>query len=318
MISQATSPEIKVKTGQVWRLGKHRLMCGDATNKEDVAKLFAGERPTLVVTSPPYAKQRDYDRPIACWDSTMLGALDGHDFADDVQLLINLGLVHSNGELYDYWKHFVETMRAREWRFFAKYIWNKKTTVPGKCQGRLSINYEDILHLNRMPVCVNKWWPCSYSGQIKKSARGRKKNGELHKRKLGYSVATHRIPYGVIEIARVTWHQSFGHPAPMPLGLASFLIASWQKPGCITYDPFCGAGTTLLAAEQQSVTGLGMEISPAYCAMAIARWNKQPGVTPAYLVGSESLALKLTSPLQLTLSIQPEATHDKPAYLAQQ
>ncbi len=317
MISQATSPEMRVETGQVWRLGKHRLMCGDATNKEDVAKLFAGERPTLVVTSPPYAKQRDYDRPIACWDSMMMGALDGHDVTSDVQLLINLGLPRVKNEVFLYYVNWLQQMRRKGWKHVGQYVWDKKEPAFGNNGGSCRTEHEFVFHLRKQAVLLNDTVVNKFAGTQQRKYKYRHADGAPDPlSKLG--IVRAKRPNGSIFRCSPEKQNRTGHPAVFPVSLPKQLIAAWRKPGCITYDPFCGAGTTLLAAEQENVTGLGMEISPAYCAMAIARWNKQPGVTPAYLVGSESLALKLTFPLQLTLSIQPEATHDKPAYLAQQ
>ncbi|RYF52415.1 MAG: site-specific DNA-methyltransferase [Cytophagaceae bacterium] len=307
----ATSVSPSVETGQVWQLGRHRLMCGDATSKADVATLFACERPTLVVTSPPYAKQRDYDRPIACWDSMMMGALDGHDFAEDVQMLINLGPLRKKSESIHYWHAWVALMRAECWSFCGQYVWDKMTPQAGQNHGFCYYEHEYILHFRKRKVLLNKTVRNKSAGRSFTGGNYRGANGLKREPKAG--VVQHHRPPGSFFRCYPNKHNKTGHPAVFPIALPSQLIASWQKPGCITYDPFCGAGTTLLAAEQENVTGLGMEISPAYCAMAIARWNKQHGVTAAYLLGGAPPPRKLTSPLQLALS-QPELGHEQPSY----
>lgn len=310
----ATSVLPNVETGQVWQLGRHRLMCGDATDKADVAKLFAGERPTLVVTSPPYAKQRDYDRPIACWDSMMLGALDGHAFADDVQLIINLGSPRVKGEISFYYLDWLREMRRREWKHVGQYVWDKKEPAFAMNVGYCRTEHEFIFHFRKQAISLNDTVANKFAGMQQRKYRYRHADGTPEPlSKIG--VIRDRRPNGSIFRCSPEKQNRTGHPSVYPVALPQALIASWQKPGCITYDPFCGAGTTLLAAEQENVTGLGMEISPAYCAMAIARWNKQPGVTPAYLLGGMAPPRKLTSPLQLALS-QPELGHDQPSYFS--
>lgn len=274
-------PPTRVAPGDIYALGRHRLMCGDATDKAQVTQLFAGQRPTLVVTSPPYAKQRDYDRPIACWDSMMLGALDGHDFAEDVQMLVNLGVLHSAGEWQPYWSTWIQQMRARDWRHYAQYVWDKKSPLPGCFKGRLNPSHEFVFHLHKRAIPVNKWLKCAYPGHTGAFRTDVKNKEGLNKRRTRKPVKNVKAPGSVISVYPVNRWQSSGHPAQMPVALASFVIKTWSKPSCIAYDPFAGAATTLHAAQDDNAVGLGMEVSPAYCTIAINRWNKAHPDQPA-------------------------------------
>lgn len=266
-------PPTRVAPGDIYALGRHRMMCGDATDKAQVARLFAGQRPTLVVTSPPYAKQRDYDRPILCWDSMMLGALNGHDFADDVQLLVNLGPVHSGGEWQPYFLNWLSLMRAANWQVCSQYIWDKLTPSPGQNQGRCRSEHEFIFHVRKQSVLLNDTVPNKTAGKPVHGKKMRDQNNKLRDKSRHGVTSTHR-PRGSVFRLYPERCNSTGHPAVYPTALPKSLISTFKKKVCITYDPFTGSGTTLLACEAENVTGLGMEISPAYSAIAIDRWNK--------------------------------------------
>jgi DNA modification methylase len=71
-------------------------------------------------------------------------------------------------------------------------------------------------------------------------------------------------------------HGADGHPAPYPVGLPLIALQSWCGD---VYEPFCGSGTTLVAAEQLGRRCYGMEISPAYCDVIVKRWQQFTGKT---------------------------------------
>jgi DNA modification methylase len=276
----------KVHRGQVYRLGRHRLMCGDATSKDDVARLLQGDKPNLVITSPPYAKQRDYDRPIACWDSMMMRAFDGHKFEDDVQMLVNLGSYHRKGEVILYWQDWIKAMRNASWLHHAQYIWHKKVCLPHAIRTRLTPNFEYILHLTKKPKdCVS----CvrtvgAGDNALNHKSRQRKRDGtKARQRQAWTKISSMKIQNAVLSTSILHPKEATGHPAQMPQSIVSLLIQSFNHGKTITYDPFCGSGTTLMAAEAEHVIGTGMEISPQYVEMAIKRWQNAYPEQPVIL-----------------------------------
>ncbi len=109
------------RPGDLWCLGSHRLLCGDSTNAEDVARVMAGARASLLFTSPPYGNQRDYTTGgIGDWDALMHGvfACAADAMTDDGQVLVNLGLVHRDNEWQPYWQSWLDRMREQGWRRF--------------------------------------------------------------------------------------------------------------------------------------------------------------------------------------------------------
>jgi ParB-like chromosome segregation protein Spo0J len=112
------------RPGDLWLLGEHRLLCGDSTDAASVARVMADDRAALLFTSPPYGSQRDYTTGgVSDWDALMQGVFRhvSDVMADDGQVLVNLGLIHRDGEWVPYWRGWLEWMRGQGWRRFALY-----------------------------------------------------------------------------------------------------------------------------------------------------------------------------------------------------
>jgi hypothetical protein len=107
------------RTGDLWQLGQHRLICGDATDRAVVAALMQGDTASLCFTSPPYGNQRDYTSGgITDWDGLMRGVFGNVPMADAGQVLVNLGLIHRDNEVIPYWDGWLSWMRQQGWRRF--------------------------------------------------------------------------------------------------------------------------------------------------------------------------------------------------------
>jgi len=267
--------------GDLWLLGEHRLLCGDSTKVEDVDWLFAGGRAGLLFTSPPYAQQRDYDvakQIVQDWDGLMQGVF-GHTtraLEPDGQILVNLGLVHRDGEWFPYWDGWIAWMREQGWRRFGWYVWDQGFGLPGNWNGRLAPSHEFVFHFNRQPRQPDKWVG-KHPENIKSRNRGestmRGKDGKTKAfTNPGASGQKTKIPDSVIRVGRQVGTN--GHPAQFPVAFAAGMLQTW--PG-LAYEPFSGSGTTLIAAEQLNRRCYAIEISPAYCDVAVQRWENLTG-----------------------------------------
>ena len=171
------------RPGDLWLLGDHRVPCGDSTDAASVARLMAGERASLLFTSPPYAQQRDYATGgIADWDALMRGVFGclGDVMADDGQVLVNLGLVHRDNEWRAYWEAWLDWMRTQGWRRFGLYVWDQGPGLPGDWNGRLAPSFELLFHFNRVARKPNKIVPCKWAGHVNDSHGGiRAKDGKV-------------------------------------------------------------------------------------------------------------------------------------------
>ena len=270
------------KSGDLWILGRHRVLCGDSTKAEDVARLMDGSKADLCFTSPPYGQQRDYTaegkEKCTDWDGLMQGVFANLPMSDAGQVLVNLGLIHRNCEWIPYWENWIEWMRGEGWRRFGWYVWDQGSGLPGDWNGRFAPSHEFIWHFNKSTERPKK------TIATQDATRARKGQSiPIGFRKEGGSVACtspdkigqdFKIPDSVIRINRSPVDGKL-HPATFPVALPSFAMKCW--PGDI-YEPFCGSGTTLIAAEQLGRTCYGMEISPQYVDVICSRWENLTGL----------------------------------------
>lgn len=274
-------PRVAVtRPGDLWRLGDHRLLCGDSTDAAYVARVMAGERASLLFTSPPYAQQRDYATGgIGDWDALMDGVFGrlGDVMAEDGQVLVNLGLVHRDNEWQPYWESWLDWMRAQGWRRFGLYVWDQGPGLPGDWNGRLAPSFEFLFHFNRIARKPNKIVPCKWAGHINDSHGGiRAKDGTVGEwSHAGEGVQETRIPDNVI---RITRHKARGieteHPAVFPVALPEFVMNAFSDEGGVVFEPFAGSGTSIIAGERCGRRVRAIELTPEYVDLALLRWRQ--------------------------------------------
>ena len=281
------------RPGDVWLLGAHRLICGDACDPTAISALMQGDLASLSVTSPPYANQRDYTSGgIADWDALMNGVFAQLPMAPDGQVLVNLGLIHRDNEFIPYWNGWLDVMRVQGWRRFGWYVWDQGPGMPGDWAGRFAPSFEFIFHFNRQARKPHKIVPCKHAGQEShlradgSSTAMRGKDGEVggwtH---AGQPTQEMRIPDSVIRIMRHKGRigEGIDHPAVFPVALPQFLIEAFSNAGDIVFEPFCGSGTTMLAAQRTGRVCRSVEIAPEYVDVAIQRFAQQHPEAPITL-----------------------------------
>lgn len=211
----------KVKTGDLWLIGSHRLMCGDSTKAEDVARVMNGEKAALCLTDPPYGIGENYET---------------HD--DTEQELVKLiamflPLAQSVAGVV------MLTPGNKFHRLYPIPKWTLAWFVPaGTGCG---------------PWGFTCWQPIlAYGGDpFLKAGKGSRPDA------LSQTEAS---------------DNALGHPCSKPVGVWSWFIERGSiNEGDLLYEPFCGSGTTMVAAQNLNRKCYALEISPNYCAVILER-----------------------------------------------
>ncbi|CCI82002.1 DNA modification methylase [Lactobacillus hominis] len=249
--------EPKSKLGQVYQLGRHRLMCGDSTKPEDVKKLMNGVQADLLITDPPYNvdySSKDFGR------TEISKTRKNNDIANDkmeneqfmqflVQAFSNASVNMKLGASFYIWFSDLATVQfneaAKESGLNVKetLIWVKNNFVLGR---------QDYQH---------KHEPCLY-GWV---------DGGSH------SWYSDRKQTTILNFDKP--QRSGLHPTMKPIPLFDYQIKNSSKSGDIVLDLFGGSGTTLMACEQDGRNAYLMEFDPRYVDVIIDRWEKFTGKT---------------------------------------
>lgn len=265
---------------------RHRVMCGDSTNAQDVAKLMAGARASFVFTSPPYAQQRDYGaakEKVGDWDALMQGVFAAAPVTEDAQLLVNLGLVHRDCEWIPYWEAWVDWMRVQGWRRFGWYVWDQGPGLPGDWNGRPAPSHEFVFHFNREARKLHKTVESKHAGATLGGGGLPAADGKVHaKTGAGNAIQSHRIPDSVFRVMRHKGGigKAGSHPAVFPVALVEEVLAAFTVAGERVFEPFCGSGTQVIAAEKMGRHCFGMELDAVYVDVACRRWRLVMGTEP--------------------------------------
>ena len=257
--------EPKTKRGDIYKLGNHRLMCGDSTMIDDVEKLIDIDKVTMCFTSPPYnlgdnAKLRGYNGDGK--DSAYLEKSDHKSQTDYLQFLndftsicvskceisfINIQLLAGNKLIMpEYWNNFKD-------RLVDLMIWDKEHAQPSAAQRVLNSVFEMIYIFSNEenPKRSIKTGP-DFRGTIQNIFRLNPLRGKKD------------------ESAK-------DHGAVFPLSFPSYFIESFTNKNDTVYDSFTGTGTTMIACEKLGRSFYGMELEPHYCDVIVARWEKYTG-----------------------------------------
>lgn len=253
------------KIGDIWILGRHRLMCGDSTNMNDIEKLMGNDIAKCIFTSPPYnMSSKMYEN----YDDN----LESRNYIDFNLNVVKLWIKYLRGFLFwniSYNKNsrweFIEILykivKDTGLKFMELIVWDKGHGIPITSKNMLTRQYEDILMVGN-DEAISEDMELYYLGTTDKKAYFNKKTGK-----------------GISNYWRInTGHtQLENHKACFPLELPIKAIELTTLKDEIVIDCFGGSGTTLIAAEQIDRKCYTMELDPVYCDVIIKRWEKFTG-----------------------------------------
>lgn len=240
--------ELKAKTGQVWKLGRHRLMVGDSTSKEDVAKLMGGEKADLIVTDPPYNVNYEGGTGMKIQNDHM-GDAQFYQFLLDAYTRMEesardgaaIYVFHADSEGYNFRKALIDA----GFTFDTCCMWVKQSLVMGRQDYHWI--HEPVLYgyKNKKP----KFYGGKHQSTIWKFNKPQKNDI---------------------------------HPTMKPIDLICYpILMSTPEPTPektpIVLDLFGGSGSTIMAAEKTGRTGYSMELDPVYANRIIKRYEDETG-----------------------------------------
>jgi hypothetical protein len=250
------------KPGDLWVLGEHRLLCGDSTKSEDVERLMAGAKADLCFTSPPYALGKSVALSGNKKMAAKANAYDDHeDNAADWAGLMSAWFGASDRAVSDAWVVNVQPLAGNK-RDLVRFIadnagrlvdvatWDKGHAAPQMAAGVMASRYEWMIIFAASDgasraVPLSSWQGTVQSVYVAPPQRGNQ--------------------------------FSDIHAATMPLHVPAWVMQTLCDQSKSVYEPFCGTGTTLIAAEQLGRKCYGMEISPQYCDVIVKRWEALTG-----------------------------------------
>ena len=232
------------KKGEIYKLGKHFLMCGDSTDINDVEKLMNGVKADMLLTDPPYNVDYEGGTGLTIQNDNM----DDETFREFLRVsFFNANSVMKEGAVFYIWHADSEGYNFRGachdigWKVRQCLIWCKNTLVMGR---------QDY-HWKHEP-CLYGW-----------------KEGASH------LWASDRKQTTVLEFDRPSVSKE--HPTMKPVGLFDYLIKNNTNKDDIVLDLFAGSGTSIIACEQNGRIAYSMELDPKYVDVIISRWEKLTG-----------------------------------------
>lgn len=252
--------------GDVWVLGRHRIICGDCTDDAVVQKVLAGVKPHLMVTDPPYGVKYD-----AAWRSRAgvgsAGAATGKVLNDD------------RADWREAWALFPGAVA---------YVWHAGTFAGDvaaslascKFKVRAQIIWVKSRHVLSRGHYHHQHEPCFYGVREGEDAQW-------------HFVPEHEVAvYSVKDGKTGDWHggrkqstvwfiehikSDTGHSTQKPVECMKRPIENNSSPGQAVYEPFSGSGTTIIAGEMTGRSVHAIELNPAYVDVAVKRWQEFTG-----------------------------------------
>ena len=241
----------RVKFGEVWQLGEHRVACGDSTNPEHIKNLMNGKTVDLILTDPPYGVSASGGRTQTVKRDN-IKKIENDDLRGEqlIKFLTNAFKqipLKDKTNIYIFYDQktqaeFITAIKQCNWEFVRTLIWNKNSFgLSGKKGYRPK--YEMIAY-----AVTDKdylWYGDNSQADVIDNAREKKRHGS--------------------------------HPTVKPIDLMVKLIKNSSQKNDIVVDIFLGSGSTLIACQKTKRVCYAIELDPYYCDVTIERWERFTG-----------------------------------------
>jgi len=246
------------RAGDCWILGDHRILCGNSTNAEDVARLMGDTKAALLATDPPYLV--DYqggNHPQSWANSPQTRDKHWDDYTDPTS-----GLAFFQGFLEVALAHCREDVPVYQW-----HAHKRQALVEQAWEAAGLLVHQQLIWVKSRAVLTRShfMWqhePCFYGwpkGKMPDKARRPSPNATT-----------------VWQIDQVGQQDGI-HPTQKPVEIFARSIREHTRPGEVCLEPFSGSGTQIYIAEKLGRRCMAMELSPAFVDVAVRRWEKATG-----------------------------------------
>jgi DNA modification methylase len=247
--------EPKTKLGDIYILGNHRLMCGDSTSIDAVEKLMDGNKADMVFTSPPYNADTkaghgdifNKKKSVKLYSDGYSDNLPSQDYIDFASSVLEVCFANTDGFIF--WNvsynaksrhEYIKQIVNRLDYLVEQVCWKKTSTIPFK-------------------GCLMRDWEPIYVFSTNKQG-----------------LNTKTVTSNFWQVSN-TGAQQENHKACFPVELPEKGISLVNANTGIIFEPFCGSGTTMIAAEKTNRKCYGMELDPKYCDVIVKRWEDFTG-----------------------------------------
>ena len=241
--------EPKSKLGDIYELGKHKIMCGDSRKQENVNKLMLDEKANMVLTDPPFGV--DYDQK----NEDLNNRLGGNRITEYIE-------ADESVDFEDFSFDFIKNFKLTNYNTI--YIW---------INGKNSFKLYNALLKNDIYIASQLIWLKNnhvltrqdYSSKYEICFYGWKKKHKYYG----------KFSHDVLEFDRLNKNKL--HPTQKPVEMLEKLLIDGSRENNIIYDCFLGSGSTLIACEKLNRICYGFELNPIYCDVIIKRWENFTG-----------------------------------------
>jgi DNA modification methylase len=267
--------EVISKLGDLWILGDHRLLCGDSTKDEDVARLMDGHKANLFATDPPYCV--DYTgagRPTGGKDwSGVYHEIDIPDAGVFIKSFYEAGL-----------KHIKENT--------ALYLWHaskRRAMIEGVCDSLNLLIHQQIIWVKPCAILTYSFYSWRHEPCLLMWIKGNKPPYRPKDKSIGSVWTVDFVRSGDptkpeyhTDVWELDWegkkrNSGIDHPTVKPTEVFAIPMRVHTSVGDICYEPFCGSGSQIIAGERLSRRVFAMEIEPFFVDVAIKRWEEFTG-----------------------------------------
>lgn len=274
----AKPKKIITKPGDLWLLGKNRLLCGDSTKAEDVGRLMENQKASIFATDPPYCvNYTGKDRPNGGKDWSGIGSKFIDVEKTDIKILLR--------KVYRAGFNYIQNKSAL-------YLWHadsQREEIKAICHELGILIHQSIIWVKPFVVMGFSYYGYRHEPCFLMWRKGQMPKFDPKSKAIGTIWPVNFIRSGdpnTAEYYTDVWELDYDgkgrpvgieHPTVKPVEVFAIPMRVHTRPGDICYEPFSGSGTQIIAAEKLGRKCYAMEIEPFFCDVAVKRWEAWTG-----------------------------------------